>query len=121
MLYLYELSLESPRESSPLHERNRKMTFDTFFISTIFAAMYTVWYAYTSPSGVGRKVHTLAAASAAWLLLFFTYYMVEESPHRPTYHTVLILVWYCAVALTYAALYYRGCAEEHNKLRDKSR
>ena len=121
MLHLYELSLESPRESSPLHERNRKMTFDTFFISTIFAAMYTVWYAYTSPSGVGRKVHTLAAASAAWLLLFFTYYMVEESPHRPIYHTVLILMWYCAVDLTYAALYYRGCAEEHNKLRDKSR
>ena len=85
------------------------------------ATMYISWYSYKAPSGVSRWLHVIAAASAAWLLLFFTYYMVEESPHRPTYHTVLILVWYCAVALTYAALYYRGCAEEHNKLRDKSR
>ena len=110
-----------PEKVVPLHERNRKMTFDTFFISTIFAAMYTVWYAYTSPSGVSRKVHALAIASAVWLLLFFAYYMTAEAPLRPQYHTVLILMWYCAVALTYATLYYRGCAEEHNKMRGKSR
>lgn len=97
------------------------MSFDNIFLVAILATMYIAWYAYASPSGVSLKAHTLAIASAAWLLLFFAYYMVEESPHRPTYHTVLILVWYCAVALTYAALYYRGCAEEHNKLRDKSR
>ena len=97
------------------------MTFDTFFISTIFAAMYTVWYAYTSPSGVSRKVHVLAIASATWLTAFFAYYMAAEAPLRPQYHTVLILMWYCAVALIYATLYYRGCAEEHNKMRDKSR
>lgn len=120
MLYLYELSLESPRESSPLHERFEKM-FDIFFILTISTSMYVAWYGYNAPLGVSRKVHVLAIASATWLTAFFAYYMAAEAPLRPQYHTVLILMWYCAVALTYATLYYRGCAEEHNKMRDKSR
>ena len=97
------------------------MTFDTFFISTIFAAMYTVWYAYTSPSGVSRKVHVLAIASATWLTAFFAYYMAAEAPQRPGYHTALVYAYYGVLASTYATLYYRGCIEEHNKLRDKSR
>lgn len=84
--------------------------------------MYVAWYGYNAPLGVSRKVHALAVTSAVWLLLFFTYYMVEESPHRPTYHTVLILMWYCAVALTYATLYEKGNGEVRNELRDnKSR
>ncbi|QWQ31964.1 hypothetical protein KOY48_03575 [Candidatus Minimicrobia naudis] len=83
----------------------KKMTFDTFFIITIMAAMYIAWYGYTSPSGVGREVHTLAIASAAWLLLFFAYYMVEESPHRPQHHKELKYIWYCALSLAYATLH----------------
>lgn len=121
MLYLYELSLESPGESSPLLGRNKKMSFDIALILTIMCTMYIAWYGYVSPSGVSLKIHTLAIASATWLTAFFAYYMAAEAPLRPQYHTVLILMWYCAVALTYATLYYRGCAEEHNKMRDKSR
>ena len=121
MLYLYELSLESPRESSPLHERLEEM-FDVFFILTISTSMYVAWYGYNAPLGVSRKVHVLAIASATWLTAFFAYYMAAEAPLRPQYHTVLILMWYCAVALTYATLYERGRSEVRNELRDnKSR
>jgi len=96
--------------------------FDIMFISTIFAAMYISWYAYTSPSGVSLKIHTLAITSAAWLLLFFAYYMVAEASQRPGYHTALVYAYYGVLASTYATLYYRGCIEERNKLRDnKSR
>ncbi len=97
------------------------MSFDNIFLVAILATMYIAWYAYASPSGVSLKAHTLAIASAAWLLLFFAYYMVEESPHRPTHHTAVIYIYCCVMALTYTILYHKGCIEEHKKLRDKSR
>lgn len=121
MLYLYELSLESPGESSPLHERFEEM-FDVFFILTILATMYVAWYAYRAPSGVSRELHAIAAISAVGLTGFFAYYMVAESTIRPAYHTVAIYLYYCVAALTYATLYERGRSEVRNELRDnKSR
>ena len=121
MLYLYELSLESPRESSPLHERLEEM-FDVFFILTILATMYVTWYGYNAPSGASRELHAIAAISAVWLTGFFVYYMVAESTIRPAYHTVAICLYYCMVALTYATLYEKGRSEVRNELRDnKSR
>ena len=112
--------MESPRESSPLHERFEEM-FGVFFMLTILATMYVAWYGYVSPSGVSLKIHTLAIASATWLTAFFAYYMAAEAPLRPQYHTVLILMWYCTTALTYIVLYERGRSEVRNELRDKSR
>ena len=97
------------------------MSFDIALILTIMCTMYIAWYGYVSPSGVSLKIHTLAIASATWLLLFFTYYMVEESSHRPTHHTAVIYIYCCVMALTYTILYHKGCIEEHKKLRDKSR
>lgn len=122
MLYLYELSLESPRESSPLLGRNKKMSFDIALILTIMCTMCIAWYGYVSPSGVSLKIHTLAIASATWLTAFFAYYMAAEAPLRPQYHTVLILLWYCTTTLTYIVLYEKGRSEVRNELRDnKSR
>ena len=95
--------------------------FDIFFILTILATMYVTWYGYNAPSGASRELHAIAAISAVWLTGFFVYYMVAESTIRPAYHTVAICLYYCMAALTYATLYYRGCIEERNKLRDKSR
>ena len=121
MLYLYELSLESPRESSPLHGRLEEM-FDIFFIFTIFTAMYAVWYAGKAPFGVSRIWHTTAIASAAWLLFFFAYFMVAEAPLRPQYHMILVSLFYCTLAITYAAVNHSGRIAERNRLmRDKSR
>ena len=121
MLYLYELSLESPGESSPLYERLEEM-FDIFFILTILATMYVAWYAYRAPSGVSHIWHTLAAAAGVWMTVFFIYFMVAESPHRPMYHTVLVALFYCTTAATYTTLQERGKTEVRNELRDnKSR
>ena len=122
MLYLYELSLESPGESSPLLGRNKKMSFDIALILTIMCTMYIAWYGYVSPSGVSLKIHTLAIASATWLTAFFAYYMAAEAPLRPQHQTVLILMWYCTTTLTYIVLYEKGRSEVRNELRDnKSR
>lgn len=121
MLYLYELSSESPGEGSPLHGRLEEM-FDIFFIFTIFTAMYAVWYAGKAPFGVSRIWHTTAIASAAWLLFFFAYFMVAEAPLRPQYHMILVSLFYCTLAITYAAVNHSGRIAERNRLmRDKSR
>ena len=97
------------------------MSFDIALILTIMCTMYIAWYGYVSPSGVSLKIHTLAIASATWLTAFFAYYMAAEAPQRPGYHTALVYAYYGVLASTYVTLYYRGCAEEHNKMRDKSR
>ena len=91
--------------------------FDVFFILTISTSMYVAWYAYTSPSGVSRKVHTLAIASAVWLLLFFAYFMVGESPVRPQYQKELMYIWYFVLSIAYATFYYRGCIKERERLQ----
>lgn len=101
----------------PTEERIKKMTFDIFFISTIFTTMYVTWYAYTSPSGVSRKMHALAIASAVWLLLFFAYFMVGESPIRPQYHMRLVCAWYCVLAVAYVTFYYKGYIKERKRLQ----
>lgn len=118
MLYLYELSLESPGESSPLHERFEEM-FDIFFIFTIMATMYISWYSYKAPSGVSRWLHAIAAASAACMTFFFAYFMVGESPVRPQYHMVLVCVWYFILAIAYATFYYKGCIKERERLQGR--
>ena len=91
--------------------------FDIFFIFTIMATMYISWYAGKVPSGVSVQWHALAVTAATYLVAFFVYFMVVEAPLRPQYHTALILIWYCAVALTYATLYERGRNEARNELR----
>ena len=73
--------------------------------------MYVVWYAYRAPSGVSHIRHTLAAAAGVWMTVFFIYFMVAESPHRPMYHTVLVALFYCTTAATYTTLQERGKTE----------
>ena len=96
--------------------------FDTFFILTISTSMYVAWYGYVSPSGVSLKIHTLAIAAGVWMTVFFIYFMVAESPHRPMHHTVLVALFYCTTAATYTTLQEKGKTEVRNELRDnKSR
>lgn len=111
-----------PEKVVPTEERIKKMTFDIFFILTISTSMYVAWYAYRAPSGVSHIWHTLAAAAGGWMTVFFIYFMVAESPHRPMYHTALVALFYCTMAATYTTLQERGKTEVRMKLRDnKSR
>ena len=93
--------------------------FDIFFIFTITTTMYISWYSYEAPSGVSRGLHALAIASAVWLLLFFAYFMVGESPVRPQYHMILVCVWYFILAIAYATFYYKGCIKERERLQGR--
>lgn len=93
--------------------------FDIFFIFTITTTMYISWYSYKAPSGVSRGLHALAIASAVWLLLFFAYFMVGESPVRPQYHMILVCVWYFILAIAYATFYYKGCIKERERLQGR--
>ena len=81
--------------------------------------MYISWYSYKAPSGVSRGLHALAIASAVWLLLFFAYFMVGESPVRPQYHMILVCVWYFILAIAYATFYYKGCIKERERLQGR--
>jgi len=110
--------LWNPPEKVVPQKREGEEMFDIFFALTILVTMYISWYSGKAPSGVSVQWHALAVTAATYLVAFFVYFMVAEAPLRPQYHKTLILIWYCAVALTYATLYYRGCIEERNKLRD---
>ena len=93
--------------------------FDIFFIFTIMTTMYISWYSYKAPSGVSRGLHALAIASAVWLLLFFAYFMVGESPVRPQYQKELMYIWYFVLSIAYATFYYRGCIKERERLQGR--
>ena len=84
--------------------------------------MYISWYAYRSPSGVSWGANAIAAIAAAWMIVFFVYFMIEESPRRPEWHTAAVFIYYCTIVLTYVALYERGYSEIKKQLiGDKSR
>lgn len=121
MLYLYELSSESPEKVVP-RTKGIPMSFDVLFTAVIASTMYVAWYAGRAPSGVSVQWHVLAVTAATYLVAFFVYFMVAESPHRPMYHTVLVSLLYCTLAVTYAIATHEGCRYERNRLmRDKSR
>ena len=108
-----------PDKVAPTEERIKKMTFDIFFIFTIMATMYISWYSYKAPSGVSHIWHTLAAALAACMAIFFAYFMVGESPVRPQYHMRLVCAWYCVLAIAYVTFYYKGCIKERKRLQGR--
>ena len=87
MLYLYELSSESPEKVVP-RTKGIPMSFDVLFTAVIASTMYVAWYAGRAPSGVSVQWHVLAVTAATYLVAFFVYFMVAESPHRPMYRAV---------------------------------
>ena len=108
----------TPEKVVPENRRVNKMSLDIMFTLTIACTMYVAWYAYRGPSGVNALFHVLTIAAAVWLLIFFVYFMVIESPNRPGYHTTTMCLYYCTVVLTCIALYEGGSAKARNKLRD---
>ena len=114
--------LWNPPEKVVPRTKGIPMSFDVLFTAVIASTMYVAWYAGRAPSGVSVQWHVLAVTVATYLVAFFVYFMVAESPHRPMHHTVLVALFYCTTAATYTTLQERGKTEVRNELRDnKSR
>ena len=117
MLYLYELSSESPGESSPQEQENKM--YETAMIITVVSVMYlAAWSLHSHDKMSGIAPSILAAMAAMAILLELTIYMVVLLP---------VLPWtISAVVFTATATLFVTCAlvranEQNKLLRDKSR
>ena len=117
MLYLYELSSESPGESSPQEQENKM--YETAMIITVVSVMYlAAWSLHSHDKMSGIMPSILAVMAATILVVEITAYAVILLPVLPWAASAAV---FTATATLFAACALARADGRSKLLRDKSR
>lgn len=117
MLYLYELSSESPGESSPQEQENKM--YETAMIITVVSVMYlAAWSLHSHDKMSGITPSILAVMAATILVVEITAYAVILLPVLPWAASAAV---FTATATLFAACALARADGRSKLLRGKSR